>query len=825
MRLPFVLDPQIIHHIIYSQAGSIGKAIIELIMNSVDAGATKTVVSITQAGFSCSDNGAGFASRNDVLSYFGKFGTPHVEGDATFGRFRLGRGQIMAFAKTDWASNLWTMAVDTLEMGYHYDLEETDVALPGCYIEGTWYDPLSMQEAMSAIQEIRDLVRYTPIEVEMNGKIITKNPANEQWTHEDEYAYYRVKSEGGMAIFNQGVLVRNESGQRWGAGGIIVSKNAIALNVSRTEVLRKTCPIWKNIETKQKKLVSEHLASMGKHRKTEASREHAVTAMLEGADNSMELYCNEGVITTLPGKKHISLLEFFQRCFRKYQYKLSNGQFTIPDHHEVPHGEMIAREHIINVIHPETLHRFGCENAFELIECFERINSFVSNQASKIPADPYNYNASISKHIYKMSYFDFGTLKAAHVEKTKVVMDTKALDKETKRAWTALKHCLHCYTKSCVQQFSSDRDREFTILLGQSNVAEAWTDGETYIAINIDVVKRMRTDPLKTMNYIFSLIEHEIAHEGDSLECGHDNLFYQRFHDININMASERQRFMSLWLRKYTGSLENPERMKRNKAWREKYLLERAGKGRAEKNLSDISDDEDDSEHMSFLAPPPTESFIKSINDQLIKNGHSKDDPDYLQLKKDSEELIKKGKKRAEAEKEERREWLKANADRIADEERAEQEYYEEMEKEYAAEMQAMYNHLESFCVEKLNITAEESIPLINFLIPLGFAPKNLGKIWSDKPWEMSYKESSRYSRDLYYEEEGYSTLDDDADRQPTWREEYELNRNMEFDVALDNMHLVKEGETKWSLERNAELLGMYGNDQYLLWRAEQEAD
>ncbi len=26
MRLPFELDPQIIHHIIYSQAGSIGKA-------------------------------------------------------------------------------------------------------------------------------------------------------------------------------------------------------------------------------------------------------------------------------------------------------------------------------------------------------------------------------------------------------------------------------------------------------------------------------------------------------------------------------------------------------------------------------------------------------------------------------------------------------------------------------------------------------------------------------------------------------------------------------------------------------------------------------
>jgi hypothetical protein len=48
MRYPFELDPQIIHHIIYSQAGSIGKAVIELIMNSVDAGAGAVIIDITR---------------------------------------------------------------------------------------------------------------------------------------------------------------------------------------------------------------------------------------------------------------------------------------------------------------------------------------------------------------------------------------------------------------------------------------------------------------------------------------------------------------------------------------------------------------------------------------------------------------------------------------------------------------------------------------------------------------------------------------------------------------------------------------------------------
>ena len=102
MRLPFELDPQIIHHIIYSQAGSIGKALIELLMNAVDARSSAVHLSLSRTGFSCRDDGQGFASREDVVRYFGRFGTPHNEGDATYGRFRLGRGQIMAHATTVW---------------------------------------------------------------------------------------------------------------------------------------------------------------------------------------------------------------------------------------------------------------------------------------------------------------------------------------------------------------------------------------------------------------------------------------------------------------------------------------------------------------------------------------------------------------------------------------------------------------------------------------------------------------------------------------------------------------------------------------------------
>lgn len=196
MRCPFELDPQIIHHIIYSQAGSIGKAVIELIMNSVDAGAKQVSVEITAEGFVCRDDG----------------------------RFRLGRGQIMAHARTLWGSNLWQMSVDTREMGYNYDLDELTTAVPGCSVRGEWYEPLSSQERLSCLQEIRDLVRYTPVIVSLNGAVITRQPALEKWDAEDDEAWYRLREEGAVAIYNQGVLVRHDPGHQWGVGGRIVSK-------------------------------------------------------------------------------------------------------------------------------------------------------------------------------------------------------------------------------------------------------------------------------------------------------------------------------------------------------------------------------------------------------------------------------------------------------------------------------------------------------------------------------------------------------------------------------------------------------------------------
>ena len=313
MRLPFELDSKIIHHIFYGKAEPLVKAVIALLMNAIDAKATSVFLNMSKESFKCTDDGQGFTCFDDVLHYFGRF-APRNKCSATYRRFRLGRGQILAHASTKWSSNRWAMKVDTRSMGYDYDLEDLAEAVAGFSITGTWYEPLNDLELMSATQEICDLVRYTTVRIELNGRVISRNPALEKWDFEDEWAYYRTKEEGPFSLYNQGVLVPHDSSYGWAGAGLIVSKQAISLNPSRTEILRKTCPVWKSIAKTFSRLLELLSGKFDVHRKTEALREKLVGSLLKGDANIGNICRCDQVITLLPGERRISLHALLQKA-------------------------------------------------------------------------------------------------------------------------------------------------------------------------------------------------------------------------------------------------------------------------------------------------------------------------------------------------------------------------------------------------------------------------------------------------------------------------------------------------------------------------------
>ncbi|MCY9763256.1 ATP-binding protein [Paenibacillus alvei] len=779
MILPFELDPQIIHHIIHSQAGSIGKAIIELIMNSVDANAKSVQLKLTREGFSCSDDGAGFASKEDVLRYFGRFGTPHIEGDATYGRFRLGRGQIMAHASTVWISNQHQMIVDTKSMGYNYELEELELEQPGCHITGTWYEPLTEGELLSSIQEIRDLIRYTPASVELNDRVITRDPLQEQWDFEDEYAYYRVKVEGAVSIYNQGVLVRHDASHIWGAGGLIVSKKAISLNVSRTEILRKTCPVWQVIAKQFGEMAEEIASKLGDHRKTEARREKSARSLLAGDGKMWDLIRSEEVVTILPGNRHITLDYFFRRV----RYDHQNSFCIVENNFDIPKAETMAKAKITMFLHPRTMERFGVYSPEQFLDCLDQISD---NYKRYCEQNDYSFRGNLFET--RPQLVEFSGLSEAFVERMQILEEREHLDREARRPWTALRWCLQQYAGACLHQrrYRNGRvaydEKTFSILLGSSNTAEAWTDGESYIAFNVAVVKKLKGDPLKTAAYMFSLLEHEIAHEGDSIDVGHDEAFYQRYHDISVEMSSERQRYMHMWLMKYTTSLEYDGKKAAGIAWRERLLLDRVGNGREKKGLTRI---EDVSQDPVVLAHVPAENvaLIASVNTAYYNAGLCPEEPNWA-------EVLERSKYDEE----------KSRQNNLSEDD-DEDEYFDLMHEEHMKEMKL---ERERIC-KILNIESSE-LAETAFYDLCYESEENIIALWGSKPWEWRIE-----NEEISSDEPSQVDL-----------EEMERNQDPRTLVSEKYHHLIRPGETKWSLERNSAAAGFMRTVDYLIWRGEE---
>lgn len=143
----FSVHPNVIKSIILEQAGDTCKALAELVMNSVDAKATCVDIELSSTHFVVRDDGFGFKSKQEVLDYFGTFGTPHDDSDeTTYGVFRIGRGQCFAKAKTYWRSGYLGMSVDLdglqerTDVGY--ELHEFKDEFKGCEIRGEFYDSL-----------------------------------------------------------------------------------------------------------------------------------------------------------------------------------------------------------------------------------------------------------------------------------------------------------------------------------------------------------------------------------------------------------------------------------------------------------------------------------------------------------------------------------------------------------------------------------------------------------------------------------------------------------------------------------------------------------
>lgn len=252
-RKTFKATEGLLNDVMRKQAGTVEKALLEAVMNSVDANATEIDIEVEDDIIVIEDDGEGM-TREEVESYFEKFGLKDddVE-EKDFGKFRMGRGQIFSFGRNIWHSNNNVMVVDldheeTQVMvdgkehhldtsGLSYNLLESEDSYDGCSITVNLYR--NLENVASTIADFKELVKYIPwmhdIEITVNDESIGEEFDPD---HESEVAYYSIGSSGWStktSVYNQGAYVKDEDLNQ--TGGVIISKPDLEVNFARNDIL------------------------------------------------------------------------------------------------------------------------------------------------------------------------------------------------------------------------------------------------------------------------------------------------------------------------------------------------------------------------------------------------------------------------------------------------------------------------------------------------------------------------------------------------------------------------------------------------------------
>lgn len=522
----FKLDRSILYSIIQKQAGTLEKAFLELVMNAIDAGSTMVEITLNAKTFTVKDDGKGFVSRDEIEMFFETFGTPHTEGDATYGKFRMGRGQVMAFSSNTWRSGEFQMQVDIKKDGLNYILDEGLVAEKGCTISGKLYEPLQPSSLMNVCRQLEDLCKYSSIPVMLNGNRISVDLEKEKWTFVDDNAYYSLRENSRtLAVYNIGVLVRHYPASDFGTGGLVISKKQLEVNFARNDVLQSECQIFRVI----KKTIQGHvrLTEGKKERKTGTYKDLVASRLMAG---------DVAVDDAEPDKEFEKVIAeeklFVDVCGAQYsaaQLCNSLGRFmnklTVSPKEGDLKADKIQQGTMGLVLAPKTLARFGVQSFEELLGKLEKAAQVAQIRPSS--------SARKTLDKLKTCLVPFESLSGKIASDHKLVELTK-LTKAEKLVFYAVRDSQWPITNGFNRAGHNRVNRQLRV--GESETADAWTDGETYIAINRKLLSILgyNGQALIAFDKLGTILLHEYCHHTDDTGGHtHDEEFNQLYEEVS----------------------------------------------------------------------------------------------------------------------------------------------------------------------------------------------------------------------------------------------------------------------------------------------------
>lgn len=505
----FKMHPKLLFDVIKRQAGTLSKAVLEGVMNSVDAKATKCEVTIDEKKVTIVDNGRGMTERRTIEEFFEVFGQPHSEAEEkTFGTFRMGRGQLFAFGRNHWKTGPFEMRVDIQKDGIEYQLTDHaringngEVLSDGCIVEVELYEKLMPSLLIETLRTLQRWVKYCPIPVLINGEDCRVDPAKEKWDHVTDDAYIRLTQGGELSIYNLGIFVMGLSNHQMGTGGVVVTKKQVKVNFARNDV-QHDCEVWRRLRPF---LVHKAEERMVKERLQPHERANLSMRFLEDPTSRNPLWSEKLVVLSDGKTLTLKGLEPWGTWFENYARMIT----CAPSYSIV--GDRLLQRKLALVVSYETLRNFGFT---EDLVGLKKLLTMVRKASN-----------------YGPTY-----------EERWTVVELDKMEKELKGRGEIIPMAElseHCKTWvgfiERIYRFVPNGGKR-AIRVGRKEGAAAWTDGTTYIAFEVGFLAGCPYTMFGLSKVLYTLM-HEEAHE-DGTITGHIHgvEFWERLEALNMNV-------------------------------------------------------------------------------------------------------------------------------------------------------------------------------------------------------------------------------------------------------------------------------------------------
>lgn len=510
----FGMHPKLLLDVIKRQAGTLAKAILEGVMNSVDAKCKRCDVTITSDRVTICDDGKGIMEREHIDKFFKTFGQPHTKEEAKiYGTFRMGRGQMFSFGVNKWRTGPFTMDVDVKERGLEWDLITEDKVHNGCNIEIKLYDPMMPTDIAECERTIKRWVGYAPSQVYINGKLANKDPKEEKWDHVLDEAYIRLnRGAPNLTVYNLGVHTMDVPATRYGIGGVIVSRQKLEVNFARNDV-QSTCKAWRVIKPLVDQKAQQKITK--KVSLNDAERQRLIDLVSQGElpDNAEELK----IFTAVTGR-HFSAEQIREQSW-KYNHKITFA----PEGNRI--GDRVIKQCMAFVLSTEVLQAFDKEPE-EIVSLLRELTG---------------------RSEWKLELVPFKDLSEAINDKYDII-NPEDLTVDEKVWLTVAYHGYEAMTRANREDGEtrwSTRSSLRKLVVGESECADGWTDAARYIAFNRPFLKGLTFDA-HGITALATLILHESCHETPSMgEHDHNMEFFEEYHDRSINGLPDAIRMMT----------------------------------------------------------------------------------------------------------------------------------------------------------------------------------------------------------------------------------------------------------------------------------------